>query len=139
MAISDELYLALLSMDAYNRGYDPGISGLGETNSGIGNATFTSQSNTDPNSAEYAASFYASTYTWNGKTVIAYRGYDDLAEDTLTGAALGAGDPGATQAKMAAAFYRAVNGDSSEPNPNIILTGHSLGGLALWRSVLARP
>jgi hypothetical protein len=30
MAVSKDLYLALLSMDSYNRGYGAGIDGLGD-------------------------------------------------------------------------------------------------------------
>ena len=34
MSISKELFLSILSMDAYNRGYGQGISGLGGVGSG---------------------------------------------------------------------------------------------------------
>jgi hypothetical protein len=37
MTISKDLFLSILSMDAYNRGYNPGIAGL--TGNSIGNAT----------------------------------------------------------------------------------------------------
>ena len=37
MTISDDLFLSILAMDSYNRGYDPGIAGL--TGTSIGNAT----------------------------------------------------------------------------------------------------
>lgn len=35
--ISDDLMLAILSMDSYNRGYDRGIEGLGSVGAQIGN------------------------------------------------------------------------------------------------------
>lgn len=41
MTISKELFLAILSMDSYNRGYNPGIAGLDDCSDGmvrIGNA-----------------------------------------------------------------------------------------------------
>jgi hypothetical protein len=75
MAISDDLFRAILAMDAYNRGYNSGIGpingGLGGVGSQIGLATVTRQ---DGEAAAQAASFFAQAYTWNGKTVIAYRG-----------------------------------------------------------------
>ena len=71
MAISSDLFMAILSMDAYNRGYNSSIVALTETS--IGNATI----NAVPLPAgAQDASFYAQSYTWNGQTVIAYRGTD---------------------------------------------------------------
>jgi hypothetical protein len=78
MAISDDLFRAILAMDAYNRGYNLGIAGLGGLNTGIGLATVKQDSrilDTEGNAGvDQAASFFAQAYTWNGKTVIAYRG-----------------------------------------------------------------
>jgi hypothetical protein len=74
MTISSELMTALLSMDSYNRGNGEGISGLGGLGAQTGNAVLTAQSATAIKSAEVAASFYASAYTWNGQAVISYRG-----------------------------------------------------------------
>lgn len=82
MALSETLFTAILAMDAYNRGYDPGMGqagvGLGGLSSRIGNAVVGKSSNIDPRSAEVAASFYAQSYTWNGKTIISYRGTDNV-------------------------------------------------------------
>lgn len=36
MTISPELTYAILSLDSYNRGYDPGVEGLGGIGSSIG-------------------------------------------------------------------------------------------------------
>jgi hypothetical protein len=75
MAISDDLFRAILAMDAYNRGYNAGIGsgplGLGGVGSQIGNATVTRQ---DGEATAQAAGFFAQSYTWAGKTVISYRG-----------------------------------------------------------------
>jgi len=42
--MNDDLFKAILAMDAYNRGYDEGISELGGIDSKIGNATITQES-----------------------------------------------------------------------------------------------
>lgn len=70
-----DLFLAILSMDAYNRGYDAGINGLGETGM-IGNAVI-SAATAEQKEGWEAAGFYAIAYNWNGETVISYRGTDD--------------------------------------------------------------
>jgi hypothetical protein len=83
MTISRELFLAILAMDAYNRGYNAGVGGasVGLGLSGrVGNASIevNSQSlDTTPgeNRAE-AASFFAISYTWGNETIISYRGTD---------------------------------------------------------------
>jgi len=82
MAISNDLFMAILAMDSYNRGYNSGIAAL--TGTSIGNATIGADSSilTDSNGndgVDEAVSFYAQSYTWNGQTVIAYRGTDAFA------------------------------------------------------------
>jgi hypothetical protein len=86
LTISKDLFLSILSMDAYNRGHNPGISGLSDASDGtihIGNATISynlSDAGTLP--AAQAASFNAAPYTINsgvtgiaaGTTVISDRG-----------------------------------------------------------------
>lgn len=101
MTISKELYLAILSMDAYNRGYDAGISdgknvdasgndidGLGEGGQ-IGLAVVRHPLSLGVSETDHAAwqtaDFYAVAYTMGadapeglaGKTVISYRGKDN--------------------------------------------------------------
>lgn len=49
--MSTDLFRAILALDAYNRGYLPRITNLG--NSPIGNAHIMAQSDSDTNSAEY--------------------------------------------------------------------------------------
>lgn len=136
MTISKDLFLAILSMDAYNRGYDAGINdagqgdldGLGDANgTKIGTATITRASDSDPNSAEVAASFYALSYNTQYGQVISYRGTND-GTDIWTGWVFGAG-PVTSQIKLAQAFYEAATGtDVFSSDGNAILTGHSLGG-----------
>jgi len=66
MAISSDLFMAILSMDTYNRGYNSAIVAL--TGTSIGNATINSVPL--PTEAQ-AASFYAQSYTLDGMTIIA--------------------------------------------------------------------
>ena len=149
MAISKELFLALLSMDAYNRGYGSGIAdgvnldpdgndldGLGGPGSRIGSALVTRD---DISEVAQAAGFYAIAYTLteavgegpdalaSGTTVISYRG-TDTSIDYLKGWLIGAGVTAPiTQADETMAFYHAVAGTLG-PDANLIVTGHSLGG-----------
>ena len=98
MSISKDLFLAILSMDAYNRDYDAGISGLGEKGERIGNAVLLDDSDVlvDENGdrIDQAAGFYAISYTIEGNgvdglssgdTVISFRGTDVLAYHPSTG------------------------------------------------------
>lgn len=60
MTISEELYLSILAMDSYNRGYDVGIN----IESGLpAGATFLLDSGVAADSAEVQAGFYAIAYT----------------------------------------------------------------------------
>ena len=86
MTMSKDLFLSILSMDAYNRGYIPGITGLSDANgTRIGTATIKDASTSVVDSTEVAASFYAISYTIGagvdgitpGTTVISYRGTDE--------------------------------------------------------------
>jgi hypothetical protein len=65
-----DLFLALLSMDSYNRGYGQNVTGLPNLGS-IGNATIVDIALP---AGSVAAGFYAIAYDWNGEKVIAYRG-----------------------------------------------------------------
>ena len=125
-----ELFLAILSMDSYNRGYGQGVSKL--TPSGqIGLATIAKDSlvlggNTDARLDE-AAGFYAIAYDVsqmkdaNGDplfgtdgTVIAYRGTDGiLAGDLLYGWTLGGGGVDFRPA-MLVANHRAVAANDNQ-------------------------
>jgi len=148
MSLSPELMYAILSLDAYNRGYDPGIADLGGLGSQIGMATIMNDSeNTNVTATTgKAAGFYAVAYDTEYGTVISYRGtnadsVDALLTDVWNGWTAGIGFSGASQAGMALEFYSAVTGQSvyAGPAANTILTGHSLGGgLAGFVSSLSR-
>ena len=63
MAIDDDVFLAILAMDSYNRGYDEYIEiDWGQTNK-LGTATLALQSDIEDNSAGVNASFFAQSYT----------------------------------------------------------------------------
>jgi hypothetical protein len=58
--MSDDLFLAILSMDAYNRGYGSGIDGLSDSlGTTIGNAAVLNASSSQENSPEVTGGFYA--------------------------------------------------------------------------------
>jgi hypothetical protein len=148
MTISKDLFLAILALDSYNRGYGSGLSdggkndkdGLGDANgTEIGNATVVGASSSRSNSPEVAAGFYAIAYdTEDYGTVISYRGTDfapqgDFVTDIANGWAFGGGDFRAPQVELSAAFLEEVakNGGAEvdqEFVSSIILTGHSPGG-----------
>jgi hypothetical protein len=130
------LFLAILAMDSYDRDYNQGVfvtpQRAGDDAAGvqIGDATVYNHSAIVPDS------FYGIAYNWEGVTVISYRGTDDtsllnlLNGDLLNGWTLGAGSAGAPQATDASQFYQQVTGLGifDGPAPDLVLTGHSLGG-----------
>lgn len=140
MTINNDLMKAILSMDAYNRGYDAGIEfhSPNETiGKQLGNYTITDHSSAlldtggSPN-IDDDISFYALAYEYNGETVISYRGTDNPLFDANTGYGIGAGlvDStlpllGTAQGDMALQFYNEVEDATTTP---ITTTGHSLGG-----------
>jgi hypothetical protein len=68
-----DVFRAILAMDSYNRGYGVGVSGL--VCSSLGSATILQDSTAQFGlSVTSAVGFYASAYSWNGQTVISYRG-----------------------------------------------------------------
>ncbi|MEM7778320.1 MAG: hypothetical protein AAF732_22290, partial [Pseudomonadota bacterium] len=133
MTISKDLFLAILAMDAYNRGYREGIEGLGGVGAYIGDAKID-----DDKGDEEAKSlnFYAVAYEHPtyGK-IVSYRGTDDYGlfsptSDVWTGWIFGAGLTEGTQLPLARDFYNDVTGaDPFEAGSSAVtLTGHSLGG-----------
>ncbi len=76
-----DVFLSLLALDAYNRGYGQNVllntgdstSGQNEADRMIGHARILRDAN-DPEGIAQAAGFYAIAYDWNGETVISFRG-----------------------------------------------------------------
>lgn len=134
MATQADLFLAILALDAYNRGYNRGMTFNGNFNGNsdstgtqIGDATIQAIS------ADPTTSFYAIAYSWEGETVISYRGTTfpgapDLG-DVLNGWTLSIGYAQAAQAQMALDFYTQVRSQiaGAADSQVIQLTGHSLG------------
>ncbi len=67
-----EVFLSLLALDSYNRGYGRGLNELSEVG-GIGSATIRPFQLREQDGWEEAG-FYAIAYGWNSETVISYRG-----------------------------------------------------------------
>lgn len=140
--ISEKLMMALFALDAYSRSKsdddlidDVRLFGLGSDGTMLGEATIVATENVP------GSSFVAVAYSWNGKTVLSFRGTDDpsLAGDITNGWALGTGWDGTSQAGLAASFYVTMTGQSlfAPAASDVILTGHSLGGgLAGYLSAL---
>ena len=91
-------------MDSYNRGYDEGIEDLGGLGTKIGRATISTDSETTSSTKDsaQAADFYAAAYSYDGGTVISYRGTNTAPEgamnlDIANGWATGGGDFRASQ------------------------------------------
>jgi hypothetical protein len=133
--MNDELFKAILAMDAYHRGYDKAIRITG-ANTQLGTAVFTGQSSIAENSPEINAGFYASAYSWNGQTIISYRGTSTSSggatlTDVVHGWPMGGGFID-SQAGLALRFYQDVAAAQSPGvdwrYANVALTGHSLGG-----------
>jgi len=103
-----DLFLSLLALDSYNRGYEAGL--ILDPSAMIGTATIGEDAETllTPGSAQ-TASFYAIAYNWNGETIISYRGTDNLLVDAVTGYLTGAGY-NSVQGDLAIDFYEAVTG-----------------------------
>ena len=145
--MNQDLFKAILAMDSYNRGYLPGISGLGGVNTGLGSARIIRESDTLDTSAEFAAGFYAVTYQLqSGERAISFRGTDvdifsvsGLTTDVWNGYGVATGRPHGKQAKMALEYYQ--TDAQGVAGANISLTGHSLGGglAGLVGSVYLKP
>ena len=68
--MDSNLFYAILSMDAYNRGSNVGLI-LPDAGGAIGDANLIGYTDIPGDS------FFEQTYLWNGKAVISYRGTDD--------------------------------------------------------------
>lgn len=134
MTVSKDLFLSILSMDAYNRGYNPGIQGLSDdAGTMVGSAAIQDQ---DLPANYQAASFFAISYTIGsgvdgispGTTVISYRGTDSIPAELvpvdLPISFLGSYQQ--EQISYALKFFQSVN--ETNGGAPMLLTGHSLGG-----------
>ena len=138
MTMNRDVFLSILAMDSYNRGYGAGVNGLAQSGK-IGTATIGKNAD-DPEGVSKAAGFYAIAYDWNGEKVISFRGTDfgeveSGARDVLNGWSMFTGFGTDSQASLARDFYRRVTGldfissaVSVGAGSDITLTGHSLGG-----------
>jgi hypothetical protein len=129
-------FLAILSMDSYNRGAGSGIrhngdddrDGLGVSNASIGGATVI---NIELPFGSLPAGFSATAYSLgtgaNTEIVISYRGTnfspsDQFRPDVANGWASGIGDFRASQVELATQFLSTVIANTEG---KITLTGHS--------------
>ncbi|MEM0929727.1 MAG: hypothetical protein AAGI89_10600 [Pseudomonadota bacterium] len=69
-----DVFLSLLALDSYNRGYHGGFSAFSEFGP-IGEATIRGFQPREQDGWQ-DESFYAIAYNWNGETIISYRGAD---------------------------------------------------------------
>lgn len=143
MATSREIYLSVLALDAYNRGYNSGLTVDGNQ---VGRAQVVSD---DFTLAQRDRGFYATAYDVSNvtslggaHTVVSYRGTDfspasQLLADVIYGWAAAAGNFSSySQVPMAIDFYESVVRDRTSQSGTIyefdpagvIATGHSLGG-----------
>jgi hypothetical protein len=74
MTLSPDLFRAILALDSYNRGGPSWQAGISLAGSSIGNASLKTDVLLPTGSS--TASFFAQAYTWNGTTVISFRGTD---------------------------------------------------------------
>lgn len=133
MTISSDLFLALLSMDSYNEGYAPGIQLSIEIEGTLSKLGAADVVNVPLPSGSKDSGFYAITYKTTadvgdmpaGTIIISYRGTDDKL-DAMNDAMFISGVGVPPQALLAAQFYQEIR--KNNPEANIILTGHSLGG-----------
>ena len=127
--MTPNLMLALLAMDAYNRGSNPALDEVQGYGTSVGDANILNISDAP------LIGFSATAYQWNGKKIISFRGTDSPV-DILTGWTIGAGltsygnTAGPAQLEAAKTFYQLVTnqGVFDGVDSNVILTGHSMGG-----------
>lgn len=118
--MTDDLNYAILALDAYNRGYDPGIELNGNT---VGSFTIVAREVVGIGDPAYAAwelaSFYAVAYQdASGNIVISYRGTDDPTFGADLNAWAGGAGWETEQAKLAARFCHRVR----QANPEATFT-----------------
>jgi hypothetical protein len=128
-----DVFLSILALDAYNRGYDAGLAGSNAVPAAIGNAIVDDDKG---DAAAIAESFYAVAYEMSGEIIISYRGTDRAFSlfSPFSPADLddwGGGFGGETgQAMLAAAFYRNVTEDNVY-GTQVTLTGHRKSAISV--------
>jgi hypothetical protein len=141
----NEVQLAALALDSYQRGYFAGMPDLGGAQSGLGvqqglavaGGTLIATANVLGIPEIVLADFYATAYLIDGEIVISYRGSDDLLWEVLGDTSIWLGADGyrvtamaygstPDQALLALDFFNHVQ--SENPGIPITVTGHSLGG-----------
>lgn len=75
-----DVFLTILAMDSYNRGYGQNLNGLPDLGS-IGAATIIDK---PLPSGALAAGFYVIAYKWQGETIISYRGTTPNSRNPVT-------------------------------------------------------
>ncbi|MDR6189629.1 hypothetical protein QE372_001897 [Agrobacterium pusense] len=135
---TDDLFVAILAMDAYNRGVSPGLAVVGDR---IGSATILNDTRTLSGSTieQYErAGVYGIAYDTGSEKIISYRGTDQLisapwsdsGSDIWNSYGMALGHPFTAAARLATEFYQAITGtEQTDPSKgSAILTGHSMGG-----------
>jgi hypothetical protein len=97
MTVSNtDLFMAILSMDSYNRGYDPGIALSGNTGGGATITTDSAVLTVNGQRIDISAGFYAAAYETQYGTAISYRGTDfdggPATNDVVSGWTFAVGD-----------------------------------------------
>ncbi|NMW32946.1 hypothetical protein HKD42_12820 [Altererythrobacter sp. RZ02] len=78
-----EVFLSLLALDSYSRGYGQNVGGLSNVGK-IGTAEIVTDALAELDKDDVlAAGFYAIAYEWQGETIISYRGTDVPAQHRL--------------------------------------------------------
>ncbi len=137
--MNDTLLRAILAMDAYNRGYNSGISAVGNQ---IGSATVYKDALDEsllPAGAAQAIGFYAAAYQLaDGSIVISYRGTDEYLLDPLNGygVAIGSTDGAPGQSGFAELQGLDVNADGVIDAADTSATaGHDFDDLRVWQDL----
>ena len=104
-----DVFRAILAMDSYNRRYGQGVNGLSAVpGTQLGAATVLDDSILRLGAESAETGFYASAYSWNGRTYISYRGTNpetavSFGKDFWNGWRLGAAIPFGGQPELAKA------------------------------------
>lgn len=139
MSVSNNLYYAVLAMDAYNRAEKTGDSVAlllpGDSPGAPAQIGVADRLNTPLPNGYGVAGFFATAYDLNGEVVISFRGTDpttvnaELFKDIFEGWIASFGIAPSPQLAAAELFYENVtNLDLFTGASNVVLTGHSLGG-----------